>query len=137
MTTPPRPVSAATFPGALSALLRTGPARPLVTFHDDATGERVELSVATYANWVAKTAGLLQDELGLDRGAVVLVDLPTHWLGPVWLRAGRGAGAWGRGALPPPGGGGVGAGGGWGRGAGVPRGGDRGRGALLGGGGPH
>src|SRR3954452_5217845 len=87
MTTPPRPVSAGTFPGALSALLRTGPARPLVTFYDDATRERVELSVATYANWVAKTAGLLQDELGLDRGAVVLVDLPTHWLGPVWLGA--------------------------------------------------
>ena len=39
------------------------PARPLVTFYDDATGERVELSVATYANWVAKTAGLAQDEL--------------------------------------------------------------------------
>jgi uncharacterized protein (TIGR03089 family) len=82
MTTPP-----GTFPGALSALLRRAPARPLVTFYDDATGERVELSVATYANWVAKTAGLLQDEVGLDRGAVVLVDLPTHWLGPVWLGA--------------------------------------------------
>src|SRR3954470_3715581 len=92
MTTPPRPVSAGTFPGALSALLRTGPARPLVTFYDDATGERVELSVATYANWVAKTAGLLQDELGLERGAMVLVDLPTHWLGAVWLRAARAPG---------------------------------------------
>src|SRR3954449_10728013 len=87
MTTPPSPVSAGTFAGALSALLRTGPARPLVTFYDDATGERVELSVATYANWVAKTAGLLQDELGLERGATVLVDLPTHWLGAVWLGA--------------------------------------------------
>src|SRR4051794_37601642 len=87
MTTPPSPVSAGTFAGALSALLRTGPARPLVTFYDDATRERVELSVATYANWVAKTAGLLQDELGLERGATVLVDLPTHWLGAVWLGA--------------------------------------------------
>ncbi|MDX6300157.1 MAG: hypothetical protein QOF53_1371 [Nocardioidaceae bacterium] len=82
MTTPP-----GTFPGALSALLRRAPARPLVTFYDDATGERVELSVATYANWVAKTAALLQDEVGLERGSVVLVDLPTHWLGPVWLGA--------------------------------------------------
>src|SRR3954452_11141926 len=93
MTTPP-----GTFPGALSALLRRAPARPLVTFYDDATGERVELSVATYANWVAKTAGLLQDELGVDRGGVVLVDLPTHWLGPVWLGA-----AWRLGVAGTPG----------------------------------
>jgi uncharacterized protein (TIGR03089 family) len=58
-----------------------------VTFYDDATGERVELSVATYANWVAKTAGLAQDELGLARGDLVLVDLPAHWLTAVWLGA--------------------------------------------------
>jgi uncharacterized protein (TIGR03089 family) len=58
-----------------------------VTFYDDVSGERVELSVATYANWVAKTANLAQDELDLGRGALVLVDLPTHWLGAVWLGA--------------------------------------------------
>ena len=76
-----------TFPDVLSAQLRRDPARPFVTFYDDATGERVELSLATYANWVAKTAGLLQDELDVERGALVLVDLPTHWLGAVWLGA--------------------------------------------------
>lgn len=75
------------FPAAVAALLRTDPARPLVTFYDDATGERIELSVTTYANWVAKTAGLAQDELDLERGGLVLVDLPTHWLGAVWLGA--------------------------------------------------
>jgi hypothetical protein len=37
----------ATFPAALSAALTSAPSRPLVTFYDDATGERVELSVAT------------------------------------------------------------------------------------------
>ena len=58
-----------------------------MTFYDDATGERIELSVATYANWVAKTAGLAQDELDAERGGLVLVDLPTHWLGAVWLGA--------------------------------------------------
>jgi uncharacterized protein (TIGR03089 family) len=79
------PVS--TFPAVLGALLRSEPARPLVTFYDDATGERVELSVTTYANWVAKTAALVQDELDVERGALVLVDLPTHWLGAVWLGA--------------------------------------------------
>ena len=76
-----------TFPGLLADQLRRAESRPLVTFYDDATGERVELSVVTYANWVAKTAGVLQDELGLERGDSVLVDLPTHWLSPVWLGA--------------------------------------------------
>ncbi|HLN78644.1 MAG TPA: TIGR03089 family protein [Nocardioidaceae bacterium] len=76
-----------TFSARLAAALQSSPARPFVTFYDDATGERVELSVTTYANWVAKTAGLVQDELDLERGALVLVDLPTHWLGAVWLGA--------------------------------------------------
>ena len=78
---------ASTFPDALAEQLRGDPGRPLVTFYDDATGERIELSATTYANWVAKTAGLLQDELGLERGDLVLLDLPTHWHGPVWLGA--------------------------------------------------
>ena len=47
---------ASTFPVLLAELLRADAGRPLVTFYDDATGERVELSVATYANWVAKTS---------------------------------------------------------------------------------
>src|SRR4051812_49712532 len=81
-----------TFPTALAAILRTGATRPLVTFYDDASGERVELSVATYANWVAKTAGLLQDELDLVRGGLVLVDLPTPWLGAGLLGGGPAGG---------------------------------------------
>lgn len=76
-----------TFPDLLASALRAGPARPLVTFYDDATGERIELSVTTFANWVAKTASLVQDELDVEPGALVLVDLPTHWLGAVWLGA--------------------------------------------------
>ncbi|HET9828368.1 MAG TPA: TIGR03089 family protein [Nocardioidaceae bacterium] len=86
-STPEPRAGALSFPVALSALVRTAPSRPLVTFYDDSTGERVELSVATYANWVAKTAGLAQDELDLTRGGAVLLDLPTHWLGAVWLGA--------------------------------------------------
>lgn len=80
-------MTSSTFPDLLDEQLRRSGGRPLVTFYDDATGERVELSVTTYANWVAKTAGVLQDELGLERGDTVLVDLPTHWLAPVWLGA--------------------------------------------------
>jgi uncharacterized protein (TIGR03089 family) len=87
MSTSAGPPRATTFPEALDRVLRRDATRPLVTFYDDATGERVELSVATYANWVAKTAGLAQDELDLERGGLVLLDLPTHWLGAVWLGA--------------------------------------------------
>lgn len=76
-----------TFAAVLSEQLRSDPGRPLVTFYDDATGERVELSVTTYANWVAKAASLLVDELDLERGARLQLELPAHWLGPVFLGA--------------------------------------------------
>ena len=76
-----------TFSAVLARQLAAEPGRPLVTFYDHASGERTELSVATYANWVAKTASLLVDELDLERGQVLRVDLPTHWLGPVFLGA--------------------------------------------------
>lgn len=76
-----------TFQTCLTQALRADAARPLVTFYDEATGERVELSVTTYANWVAKTAHLIQGELDLARGDRIRLDLPTHWLGAVWLGA--------------------------------------------------
>ena len=76
-----------TFAHLLGAELRRDPGRPLLTWYDDGAGERVELSVATYANWVAKAASLLVDERDLERGDVLLVDLPSHWLGPVLLGA--------------------------------------------------
>ena len=63
----------------LRSALAADPARPLVTFYDDATGERVELSVATFANWVAKTANLLQDELAAEPGDRLALLLPAHW----------------------------------------------------------
>lgn len=59
--------------------IATDPARPLLTWYDDATGERTELSGATLANWVAKTANLLVDELALSPGAAAGVLLPPHW----------------------------------------------------------
>jgi uncharacterized protein (TIGR03089 family) len=76
-----------TFPELLARRLATGAGQPLVTFYDDATGERTELSVATFANWVSKTANLYVDELMLDPGDRLRVDLPPHWLGPVFLGA--------------------------------------------------
>jgi uncharacterized protein (TIGR03089 family) len=65
--------------GLLAAALRRDAAAPLVTFYDDATGERVELSATTLANWVAKTANLLQDEFDISIGSLVAVALPVHW----------------------------------------------------------
>jgi uncharacterized protein (TIGR03089 family) len=91
------PNAPTTFPDLLVAELGRDGSRPFVTFYDDATGERVELSLTTYANWVAKTASLLQDELDVERGSLLLVDLPCHWLGPVWLGA-----AWAVGATVTP-----------------------------------
>jgi uncharacterized protein (TIGR03089 family) len=85
MSTPAKPPR--TFPELLAARLRDDPGQPLVTAYDDTTGERTELSVTTYANWVSKTANLFTDELGLDAGDTVLLDLPAHWLVPVFLGA--------------------------------------------------
>ncbi|MFE9096718.1 TIGR03089 family protein [Streptomyces sp. NPDC007264] len=77
----------------LRSALAADPARPLVTFYDDATGERVELSVATFANWVAKTANLLQGDLAAGPGDRVALLLPAHWQTAVWLLACASVGA--------------------------------------------
>ncbi|MFC8864774.1 TIGR03089 family protein [[Kitasatospora] papulosa] len=71
----------------LRSALAADPARPLVTFYDDATGERVELSVATFANWVAKTANLLQGDLAAEPGDRLALLLTAHWQSAVWLLA--------------------------------------------------
>ena len=84
---PPR-----TFPDLLAHRLRSDPGQPLVTAYDDTTGERTELSVTTYANWVSKTANLFTEELDLEPGDTVLLDLPSHWLVPVFLGAAWAAG---------------------------------------------
>jgi uncharacterized protein (TIGR03089 family) len=80
-------MTASTLPDLLRSLLDADPARPLVTFYDDATGERIELSVKSFENWVAKTANLLQDELAADPGEHVALWLPTHWQSAVWMWA--------------------------------------------------
>ena len=63
----------------LDPLMSSDPAGPRITYYDDATGERIELSTATLANWAAKTANLLRDELGAGPGSRVAVLLPAHW----------------------------------------------------------
>jgi uncharacterized protein (TIGR03089 family) len=67
--------------------------RPFLTYYDLAAGERVELSMATTANWVAKTANFLTDEYGVDPGDPVTVQLPLHWQTAVVILACWSAGA--------------------------------------------
>jgi uncharacterized protein (TIGR03089 family) len=63
----------------LDPLLRADPVGPRITYYDDATGERIELSTVTLANWAAKTGNLLRDELGAGPASRVAVLLPAHW----------------------------------------------------------
>lgn len=55
------------------------PMGPRITYYDDATGERIELSSVTLANWAAKTANLVRYELGVGPDSRVAVFLPAHW----------------------------------------------------------
>lgn len=77
----------------LDPLTAADPMGPRITYYDDATGERIELSTVTLANWAAKTANLLRDELGAGPGSRVAVLLPAHWqtaavlLGIWWIGA--------------------------------------------------
>jgi uncharacterized protein (TIGR03089 family) len=76
----------------LTPLMRT-PSRPLITHYDDKQDSRIELSVATTANWAAKTANWLREECDVEPGAAVAVLLPAHWqtvgvlLGAWWCGA--------------------------------------------------
>ncbi|HTI78662.1 MAG TPA: TIGR03089 family protein [Mycobacterium sp.] len=77
----------------LDPLMATDPMGPRITYYDDATGERIELSTVTLANWAAKTGNLLRDEMGAQPGSRVAVLLPAHWqtaavlLGVWWIGA--------------------------------------------------
>jgi uncharacterized protein (TIGR03089 family) len=77
----------------LGPLLAANPMGPRITYYDDSTGERIELSTVTLANWAAKTANLLRDELGAGPGSRIAVLLPAHWqtaavlLGVWWIGA--------------------------------------------------
>lgn len=91
-----------TIANLLAAAVARGPARPLLTWYDDATGERTELSGATLANWVAKTANLLVDGTGLTPGERAAVLLPPHWQTAAVLLGCWSAGAWVTSGPPEP-----------------------------------
>ncbi len=63
----------------LDPMLRADPVGPRITYYDDTTAERIELSAVTLANWAAKTGNLLRDEMGAGPASRVAVLLPAHW----------------------------------------------------------
>jgi uncharacterized protein (TIGR03089 family) len=63
----------------LDPMLRADAVGPRITYYDDGSGERIELSAVTLANWAAKTGNLLRDELGAGSGSRVAILLPAHW----------------------------------------------------------
>jgi uncharacterized protein (TIGR03089 family) len=92
---------------AVSALLPATD-RPLLTFCDDATGERTELSAAELGSWAARSAALLRDDCGLGPGSAAGVLLPPHWQTAVVLLGAWSAGVavefrpWSTAGLEPP-----------------------------------
>lgn len=82
-----------TLPELFTAAVRRDGSNPFLTYYDDTSGERIELSAVTTANWVSKTANLLVDEYDLESGETVAIGLPPHWLGVVWALSAWSAGA--------------------------------------------
>lgn len=84
---------------ALAGRVRGGGAAPLLTWYAPPTGARTELSVRTFANWVDKTANLL-DDLGVEElvAGPVSAAHPGHWMSLLWPLA-----AWQRGCAYTPG----------------------------------
>ena len=63
-------------------LMKRDPGRPRVTWYG--YDERIELSGAVLANWVAKVTNLLVEEFDAGPGVRIELDLPAHWRTVVW-----------------------------------------------------
>ncbi|HEX3897741.1 MAG TPA: TIGR03089 family protein [Mycobacteriales bacterium] len=77
----------------LTRELRRDGSRPFITWYGAAAGERVELSLATTANWVAKIAGYVEDELDTYADQPIVIDPALHWISAVAVLAIWSAGA--------------------------------------------
>jgi uncharacterized protein (TIGR03089 family) len=60
-------------------MLPTSRETELITYYDDATGERAGLTAAEVGGWSAATAALLTEGCGLTAGSRAAVLLPPHW----------------------------------------------------------
>lgn len=63
----------------LKTLLASDPSTPRLTYYDETTGGRIDLSANTLDNWASKIANMLHDEFDLEPGDSVWVDLPPTW----------------------------------------------------------
>lgn len=60
----------------LAALEQAGP-HPVLAWYGESS--RIELSGHVLANWLIKTIGHLHDEIALEPGEQLVLDLPPHW----------------------------------------------------------
>ncbi|WP_344173333.1 TIGR03089 family protein [Pilimelia columellifera] len=79
--------------GVFGGVLPQAPATPLLTYLDDARGERFELVALDLADRAARTAALLHDDCRVGPGSRCAVLLPPHWRSAVIL-----LGCWATGA---------------------------------------
>lgn len=63
----------------LAHLLTTDPAAPRLTVYNETTGARLDFSAQTLDNWAAKVGNMLREELDLEPGAAIVLDLPVGW----------------------------------------------------------
>jgi uncharacterized protein (TIGR03089 family) len=83
------------------------PLPPVLTYYDNATGERTELTAAALGSLAARTAGLLQQGCRLSAGDRAAVLLPPHWQTAAVLLGAWSAGIavsfrrWATAGLPP------------------------------------
>lgn len=72
----------------LADLLRSDTGRPRITYYDETSGERIELSATALDNWVAKAANLMTEEYDVGPGTDVGFRLPDgHWRTLYWALA--------------------------------------------------
>ena len=63
----------------LAELLAQDPAAPRLSAYNERTGARLDFSATTLDNWAAKVANMFRDELDLEPGDTVMLDLPSTW----------------------------------------------------------
>ena len=63
----------------LAHLLTADPASPRLTVYNETTGARLDFSAQTLDNWASKIGNMLLEELDLEEGSTILIDLPVSW----------------------------------------------------------
>lgn len=63
----------------LRTILSSDPATPRLTVYNESAGARLDFSAQTLDNWAAKVANMLREELDLEQGSLISLDLPASW----------------------------------------------------------